>query len=77
MKTKVQRWGNSLAVRIPSAFAEQAGLVQDAPVDILLANDEIVIRPQRARLEDLLARVTPENLHSETDFGHPVGREVW
>lgn len=77
MKTRVQRWGNSLAVRIPSAFAEQAGLAQESPVDLLLEGDQIIIRPQRTRLEDLLAGVTPDNLHGETDFGAPAGRESW
>jgi antitoxin MazE len=80
MDTKIQRWGNSLAVRIPKAFAEQAGVVEGSAVDISVADDSIVIRRRRLRpaeLDDLLAQVTPENLHGEIDTGASVGREAW
>lgn len=80
MKVRVQRWGNSLAVRIPKAFAEETHLEQDTLVDITLQEGGLAIRPvtrSKPTLEDLLARVTDENLHQEVDFGAPVGKEVW
>ena len=78
MKTKIQRWGNSLAVRIPRPFAAEAGLEQQSEVDVAVVDGALVITPSPApALDELLARVTDENLHGEIDFGSPVGHEVW
>ena len=78
MRTRVQRWGNSLAVRIPRPFAAEAGLEQQSEVDVAVVDGALVITPSHApALDELLARVTDENLHGEIDFGPPVGREVW
>ena len=78
MDTKIQKWGNSLAVRIPKAYAEQMGLFSDSPVRISLEGEKLVIESvRRATLADLLAAVTPDNLHDETDWGESVGNEVW
>jgi antitoxin MazE len=80
MKTRVQKWGNSLAVRIPKSVAAEAGLRQDSPVELSLVDGEVVIRgihPQPPSLAQLLRQVTDENIHKEWDTGPPVGREVW
>lgn len=80
MEGRVQRWGNSLALRIPAAFARQAGLGQDSLVDISLENDRIVITPARQqeyRLADLVAAISDDNVHGEVDSGSPVGGEAW
>ena len=80
MRTKVQKWGNSLAIRVPRPFAEELGLRQDSDVDLLLAEDELVIKPvvtPRFSLRDLLAAVTDDNLHREVESSGPLGNEVW
>jgi len=80
MKSRVQKWGNSLALRIPKSFAAEAGLHKDGRVDISLTEGELVIRPlagPRLTLKQLLAGVTKENLHHEVDTGQAVGKEVW
>jgi antitoxin MazE len=80
MKTRVQKWGNSLGVRIPRSFAVEAGLEYDATVDVSFVNDALVIRLEpssKPTLKQLLARVTDENLHHEVDTGAPVGNETW
>jgi antitoxin MazE len=80
MRTKVQRWGNSLAVRIPKAFAEDMGLEEDTPVEIGVVEGDLVVSPPPARtftLARLLAEVTEENRHHEVETGPPVGAEVW
>jgi antitoxin MazE len=80
MQTRIGKWGNSLALRIPRAFAVEVGLSQDSPVELKLEKGRIVIVPlakDEPRLADLLAAVTPENLHGEVDTGDPVGREEW
>jgi antitoxin MazE len=80
MLTKVQKWGNSLALRIPKAFAVEAHLENDSLVEVSLVEGQIVIRPKAAparSLEELLAGIHKNNLHHETDTGQAQGREVW
>ncbi len=79
MLAKVQKWGNSLAVRLPKALADEAEVRLDTPVEISVRDHEIVLRVVGGRycLDELLARVTNENKHGETNTGHPVGGEIW
>ena len=80
METRIQKWGNSLALRIPQAFAAEAGLSQDSPIELTLEEGHLVIKPIPAgsfKLEDLLAGITPDNLHGEISTGAPVGKEAW
>jgi len=80
VRTKVQKWGNSLAVRIPRSFADEVGLSEGAAVEMRLSESGLSIEPvpvPQATLEALLERVTPENLHDEIDAGAPVGKETW
>jgi antitoxin MazE len=76
---RVSRWGNSLAIRIPAAFAEEVQLQDGASVNILVENGRLVItaaRP-RYRLDELVGEITDENLHGETDWGPSMGSESW
>jgi len=80
MRTRVQKWGNSLALRIPKSFANEVGLQKEASVEISLADGKLVVTPitrPELNLNQLLARVTKENLHHEVDAGPAVGKEVW
>lgn len=80
MRVTVKKWGNSASVRIPAAIMAAARLELDASVDVREEDGRIVIEPVRELefdLERLLAGVTPDNLHSETDFGAPVGKEAF
>lgn len=80
MQTRVQRWGNSLALRIPRVFAESAKLKDNTVVEISLVGEKIVIvlaRPPKPNLKTLLSKITPDNIHAEIDFGAPVGNETW
>jgi len=80
MRARVQKWGNSLALRIPKKVAEEAGLSSDSPVEITFVEGQIVISSvseEVPTLEELLAKVTDENIHREVDMGAPVGKEVW
>ena len=80
MQTKVQKWGNSLALRIPKTFAQEVGLHDDATVDIALVDGRLVIVPlarQSYTLHSLLAQITDENLHNEMMVDSPVGNESW
>ena len=80
MVTKIQKWGNSLGLRIPKSFAEETGIKEGSPVDISLDGDSLVIRTIRSpkyKLTQLLAKVKKGNLHGEISSGFPVGRETW
>jgi antitoxin MazE len=80
MQTKVQKWGNSLAVRIPKTFVKEAHVEYGTTVDLFVDDGKIVIDPhveREYRLEDLLKGVTRRNLHAEVKTGKAVGREVW
>lgn len=80
MRAQVQKWGNSLALRIPKSFAAETGLAMSSDVDLTIEDGRLVVTPlskPRYTLDDLLARVTPENRHDEVDTGPSVGAEAW
>ena len=80
METRIQKWGNSLGLRIPKALAEQAGVGVGSEVEVAFREGELIVRPLRAprcSLDDLLRRVTRGNLHREVETGGPAGREIW
>jgi antitoxin MazE len=80
METRVQRWGNSLALRIPKLLADEAGLKDNSPVQLSLRDKLLVVTPvpkPAFSLDALLAQVTDSNLHREADTGPAVGGEAW
>jgi antitoxin MazE len=81
MATQVaQKWGNSLAFRLPKSLAAQAGIEEGTPISLRVEGERIII--SRAALaepidaDELIARITPENRHEAVEFGAPVGNEV-
>jgi len=80
MKTHIQKWGNSLALRIPKSFASDAGLQKNTSVELSLAEGRLIITPAKKpgiTLKQLLAMVTEDNLHRETYTGGAEGKEAW
>ena len=80
MKSRIQKWGNSLALRIPKSFAKEIGLDRDVPVNVSLEDGRLIVAPiaePPLTLELLLAQITEDNIHSEVDTGPAVGEEVW
>ncbi len=82
MTVHVRRWGNSDAVRIPASALAAAGLKTNDAVEVRVENGRVVIEkaepePEEITLEWLLSGVTPENIHSEFDWGPAVGKEIW
>ncbi len=79
MRTRIAKWSNSLAMRIPKPFTADAGLADGDEVEITLEGGRIVITPvgKDYRLGELVDRITSDNRHDETDWGRPVGNEVW
>ncbi|MCX6002960.1 MAG: AbrB/MazE/SpoVT family DNA-binding domain-containing protein [Chloroflexi bacterium] len=80
MKTRIHKWGNSLALRIPKSFANEVGFQRETSVEVSLADGKLVISPvakPKLTLKQLLSKITPENLHHEVDTGSTVGNEMW
>ncbi len=80
MRSRVQKWGNSLALRIPKSFAIEVGLQRETSIEISLADGKLIITPvanPKPTLKQLLAKVTKENLHHEIDTGPAAGNEAW
>lgn len=80
MKLKVQKWGNSLALRIPKALAIEANIASGSTVEMSLTNGELKIKPiedQEYTLEELLSGITAENIHEEVSTDIPQGKESW
>ena len=78
MRAKIQKWGNSLAVRIPKPIAQDVGLHADADIEMSIQEGRLVLALTRREytLEDLVRGITPENRHAEVDLGPSVGREI-
>ncbi len=80
MLVHVKKWGNSASVRIPATVMAAAALSIDQAVDVREEGGRIIIEPVKAPifdLDQLLDQMTPETFHEDTDFGAPVGQEVW
>ncbi|MCC7264759.1 MAG: AbrB/MazE/SpoVT family DNA-binding domain-containing protein [Candidatus Latescibacteria bacterium] len=80
MRMQVQKWGNSLALRIPKVLAAESRIEQGSEVELSLVKGRLVITPvpkEACSLADLLAGITAGNIHAEVDTGSAQGREVW
>ena len=80
MKTKIQKWGNSLGLRIPKSLAEEVAVDAGTTVDVSVSNGNLIIKPldpNAYTLQDLLNQVTKHNVHHEVSTGQPEGKEVW
>ncbi len=78
MVTKIQKWGNSLGLRIPKSFALEVRVKPGSQVDLAVDNGSLVIRPLKPgkhSLDALLAKMNSANLHAEADWGGPAGKE--
>ncbi len=79
LKTKIQKWGNSLAIRIPKAFANQINVNEGSTLDLSIENRKIIVSPMEEKysLDEFLEKINDDNLHGEIDMGKPVGKEIW
>lgn len=80
MLTRIQKWGNSLGLRIPRAFAREARVEEGSAVDLSVTHGQLIVRPvrqERYELNALLGEISDENLHAEIEVGPAQGREAW
>jgi antitoxin MazE len=78
MSAKIQKWGNSLGIRIPKSVIEKMKLTENSEVEVEHKNGNIIIFPAKRKfsLEGLVSQITKENIHSEEDL-KSEGSEVW
>jgi antitoxin MazE len=84
MKVQFLKWGNSLALRVPKIFAQEIGASVGKTASMEVRDGKLVVelakrrrRPRRYTLEQLVSGITPENRHSELEWGPPLGDEAW
>ena len=79
MRAQVNKWGNSLAVRIPGAFAKDLGIEAGSELDLSVVEGQLVLRKNSVgpTLDQLVAGITTENRHGEADWGSASGNEAW
>jgi len=80
MRVKIQRWGNSLALRIPKAYADDIDLHKGSVIDVIETEGKLIIKPIKEpdfTLKRLLSGVTAANIHHEVGTGAPAGNEIW
>jgi antitoxin MazE len=78
--TKIQKWGNSLGIRLPSVFTKELKLKENSSVEIKLIDKKIIIEPVEIvqyDLDELLSKVSEENIHEEIIFDGPEGKKIW
>ena len=79
MQVTMRKWGNSIGVRIPAGILTELNLSAEKKVNVRAEAGRIIIEPiidSQETLEQLLGEITPDNVHSEIDFGQPVGKEL-
>ena len=78
MTVRVQKWGNSLGVRIPKSIARQSSIGEGTKLEVIATNGRVVLRPQKVpSLKELVAAMKPANRPELVNWGKAVGREVW
>ena len=80
MNMRIQKWGNSLALRIPKSFAKEANIDQGATVDISVKDGKLIIAPParlKYTLDKLLSGISKKNIHQEWETGQSMGKEEW
>lgn len=77
MQTHVQKWGNSLGVRIPAKLAQQLNMNPGAAVDIFVEDGRLIMSPQRYQLADLIGGISKTNMHHHLLEGSEMGEEEW
>ena len=80
MVTKIQKWGNDLAVRVPKMTPRALWLREGRKIELLYHTDMLVIKPvqnKKQTLKDLVDKITPKNTHRLVGWGSPQGKEIW
>ncbi len=76
MESVIRQWGNSPALRLPTALLKEAGYQIDQKVELVVSRGRIIIQPSvEYDLQELVDGIRPSNAHGEVSLGAPVGKE--
>jgi len=79
METVIRKWGNSPALRLPTAVLKEAGYQLEQKVDLIVSRGRIIIQPSKKveyDIDALVSGIHAGNTHDEVSFGRPVGNEA-
>ncbi len=79
MEAVIRKWGNSPALRLPTAVLKEAGYQLEQKVDLVVSRGRIIIQPSKKieyDLDDLVNGIHTGNTHDEANFGRPAGNEA-
>jgi antitoxin MazE len=78
MLTQICKWNNQLTINLPKDVTDQVCLAEGMDIEISVFDGKIIITPnvKKYTLSELLAGITPENIHDEVDTGFAVGNEI-
>lgn len=76
-QSRIAQWGTSLAVRIPKPLAEEWGVHAGSAIEMTTDGECLTLTKRAYDLDEMLSRITEDNLHSEWDTGSSQGKEVW
>jgi antitoxin MazE len=77
MQISIQKWGNSLGIRIPSYLLKRLSLHDGSMVEIIMQDNNIVLSPKKYNLADFLGKITNSNQHDESWNENSQGLEEW
>lgn len=79
MDVTVQKWGDSLAIKIPDIFAKDINIQPGSHIDLKKVKDKLILKPctRKFTLKKMLSGINENNIHSETSTGEAVGNEIW
>ncbi|MCE2731659.1 MAG: AbrB/MazE/SpoVT family DNA-binding domain-containing protein [Rickettsiaceae bacterium] len=78
MTIKVQKWGNSLGVRIPRKIANLLHLISGTEVEVTVTEQTIIIKNNYSELDKLLQDINQSNIHKEQFIEEDrQGNEAW
>ncbi|KPL72972.1 hypothetical protein ADM99_04980 [Leptolinea tardivitalis] len=80
MKKRISKWGSGYGIRVPKSILNKLGLSDGDEVFVNIENEQIVIKPLKnpsPSFDELVSKITPENIHKEIDFGPRIGNEFW
>ena len=80
MEAKLQKWGNSDGIRIPSSILKTLNLRTNDKVDLICEEDKIIITKSKIKkvsLEDKFKEYNGKNLSKNFIWDEKVGKEIW
>lgn len=80
MEARLQKWGNSIGIRIPSNILKALNLKENDIIDLIQEEEKIVIsksQKKKISLRERFKEYNDKNLAKDFSWDEPKGREIW